>query len=140
MGFFDKYKVESVPQKAVRQDTADLLKTDIDHQLKLANGEEVVVKKKRNDKGVLEPIYLKSWYDPKTGYVRPKCLNLSLFPETGSAGGGQGVYIGAEGNLIECLNELKSGLESGELDKEIADLDRRRVERDEKIGKSRKKK
>lgn len=131
MGFFDEWKVESVPQNTQRErvDTRAALISAIDEQIEMLSTGPKKVGTKTNDKGEQIPQYLKSWYNDKNGFAVPKVMGLSLFPTPEKGKGGDGIKMPAD-KFGSFLDALKKGVGAGDLDKQISDLDAARNERD----------
>ena len=129
----------SVPVVRARKDSKDLIISAFEDQLKILGGEKIKAGSKTNANGVKEDLYLRSWYNQKTGYVVPKVASLSLIPDEKASGGGKGVPL-SEGLYEEFLTSMLDAFKNDDPEAVAVTtaFDKQRAARDERLNKSRK--
>jgi hypothetical protein len=129
----------SVPVVRARKDSKDLIISAFEDQIKILGGEKIKVATRSDKNGVKEDVYLRSWYNQKTGYVVPKVASLSLIPDEKASGGGKGVPL-SEGLYGEFLTSMLDAFKNDDPEAVAVTtaFDKQRAARDERLNKSRK--
>ena len=121
MGFFDEFGTPSDIKPNKKLDTKEMLTNGIRDQLALLNGEEVL-----NNKGES----IRSWF--RDGRFMPTVGIFGLFD-------GKALSF-KKGGEIAMLDKFQKAFESGEFDKMVSAVDKKRVVNAEKLIQARAKK